>query len=67
MASSSIRYFDNFESVHMYPQKVISSRLSFKVSKVLGAEFVVTFSSRFQTVMKKSSYDTFFRSKRNIG
>ena len=33
----------------------------------IGAEFVVTFSSRSQVVMIKSSNDTFFRSERGIG
>ena len=63
VVTSSIRYFDDFESVYC-PQKVIS-RLSFKVSKVLGAEFVVTFSSRLHEKVIK--WHLFFRSKRGIG
>ena len=53
------------KSIHLSPGMV--NDLKDGSADMIGAEFVVTFSSRSQVVMKKSSNDTFFRSKRCIG
>ena len=52
------------KSIHLSPGMV--NDLKDGSADMIGAEFVVTFSSRSQVVMKKSSNDTFFRSKRGI-
>ena len=53
------------KSIHLSPGMV--NDLKDGSADMIGAEFVVTFSSRSQVVMKKSSNDTFFRSKIIIG